>query len=124
MHTVTEHHIINSYWPDQICSLCLRAFCVCGNVTRATEEWRGYKKNVHAYTKTWSSRFDMINKYICLQRDATMFEDEHYGFYARMKCMLYMYTLMGVTTIYFGGGRVPMLEKYQSVPPNNRPIIL
>ncbi len=93
MHTVTEHHIINSYWPDQICSLCLRAFCVCGNVTCATKERRGYK-NVHAYTKTWSSRFDMINKYICLQRDATVFEDEHYGFYARMKCMLYMYTLI------------------------------
>ncbi len=32
---------------------------------------------------------------------------------------------MGVTTIYFGGDMSPpMLEKYQSVPPNNRPIIL
>ncbi len=32
---------------------------------------------------------------------------------------------MGVTTIYFGGDvSPPMLEKYQSVPPNNRPIIL
>ncbi len=34
-------------------------------------------------------------------------------------------THMGVTTIYFGGDvSPPMLEKYQSVPPNNRPIIL
>ncbi len=32
---------------------------------------------------------------------------------------------MGVTTIYFGGDVSPrILEKYQSVPPNNRPIIL
>ncbi len=32
---------------------------------------------------------------------------------------------MGVTTIYFEGDvSPPILEKYQSVPPNNRPIIL
>ncbi len=32
---------------------------------------------------------------------------------------------MGVTIIYFGGDVSPrILEKYQSVPPNNRPIIL
>ncbi len=32
---------------------------------------------------------------------------------------------MGVTTIHFGGDvSPPILEKYQSVPPNNRPIIL
>ncbi len=33
--------------------------------------------------------------------------------------------VMGVTTIYFGGDvPPPILEKYQSVPPNNRPIVL
>ncbi len=32
---------------------------------------------------------------------------------------------MGVTTIHFGGDvSPPILEKYQSAPPNNRPIIL
>ncbi len=42
---------------------------------------------------------------------------------ALLKCLCG--SAMGVTTIYFGGDvSPPMLEKYQSVPPNNRPIIL
>ncbi len=69
-------------------------FKVEAGLTAVTEEHRGYKKNVHAYTKTWSSCFDMINKcIICLQRDATVFEDEYYGFHAS-EGMLYIYTLI------------------------------
>ncbi len=39
--------------------------------------------------------------------------------------MFVWFMSMGVTTIYFGGDvPPPILEKYQSVPPNNWPIIL